>query len=393
MKNGMMLLSIGLVLAAVGVRAQVTPPPPAPLPPPPWKVPAYPILGVGIGGSPVTVDGVIDLEGEWKDAAVLTGFFQKDLNAVAPAEGQLRFLLKVDAQFLYAAFLCPIYPAGAELTSFEKQPDGVEGIMAGDHVALELLPVKTRDAGRIASAGSFTLLWNALDTLSDQHVNRAPGQPGLEWSSGATVRSRMTKTAWETEIKLPLASLPDLVAKDYITLPPKAGDYWSLGAARRFGRSGGNLFITWDNTPLTVQAAPGENAWAGKPMIRFTDKAVAVQVFELGDLAAGQLDTDIRLFNPDTAAHRVTVELHVQSSQGEKLWAGSETVDAAPGKTITVPHFKTTLKTEPSGSLIFIRIMQDGDRILYLTPGLALVRMDETTRSQYRRSLEILRKR
>lgn len=382
---------LNLTLAGLGWAADVTNTPPPP--PPPWKTPTYPILTLGLGGTPVTIDGVIDLEGEWRDAAMLTGFFQKDLSAVAPVEGQVRFLLKMDAEFLYAAFQCPFYPAGSQLTSFEKQPDGTEGIMAGDHVALELLPVKIRDDARIAtSMGSFTLLWNALDTLSDQHLNQGPGQPGLEWSSRATVRSRVTKTCWETELKLPLASLPDGVAKDYIKLPPQAGDYWSLGAARRFGRTGGNLFSTWDNHPLTTQAGSGESIWADKPMIRFAEKPVAVQLRELGDLAAGRLETDISLFNPDSAAHRVTVELYAQNSQGGKQWAGSETVTVEPGKRVTVPPFKALLGTEPSGSRLFIRIMQDGDRILYLTPGLALVRLDEVNREQYRRSLEILRK-
>jgi hypothetical protein len=268
--------------------------------------------------------------------------------------------------------------------------------MSGDHMVFELLPVRTRDPERIGVTGSFTLLWNPLDTLSDQHLNAHPGQEGLEWSSGARVASRITSNAWETELELPLKHLPDVAAKPYVELPPKAGDYWSAGVARRFGKAGENLFATWDNSSLTVQeSGMGAQcrAWTRKPVLRFADGGLALQVLDLGNLPESQLHTDIRLYNRDPSAeHTATLDAHVQDSKGRKLWAQSQTVKVPPGQRVVCPPFKAQLKIEPRGSLLYLRATQDGEKPLFDSSALELVRFDDVTRQQFRRSIEVLRK-
>ena len=363
-------------------------------PPPPWRVPPYPILSVPLGGERPTIDGKVDLAHEWRDAVVMSGCFQRDLDALAPPQAQLQFLLKLDQEFFSVGARSPVFPEGSALRSFEKRPDHLQEIMQGDHFALELLPLSGRDLDRLRAAGHFAYVWNSLGTLGDFHYNGHPGQRGLEWDSNASVKNRVSGEAWETEIRIPLARLKNLTMARHVSLPPKAGDVWGLRVARRFGEAGGNLFSTWDNADLAIGArdfGKVPKALSLMPRIRIRDGGVAVQLLSLGNLADGKLKTDIRLYNAGEAEHSVTVSLHIQSSKGTKIWSGTETVKVGPSASVAVPAMEAEPDIEERGSRLFIKIIQGDREVLYITPGIALVRFNKATWTQYLRSLEVLR--
>ena len=340
------------------------------------------------------IDGKVNFDTEWRDAVVLTGCYQRDLDALAPLQAQLVFLIKLDKQFLYVAAGSPVFPTGSELRAFEKRPDHAAGIMAGDHMAVEVLPLPGMNLGRLQSAGHFAFLWNSLGTLSDQHFNGHPGQKGLEWNSRAEVRDTVSADTWETEIKIPVDSFRNATMAKHVSLPPKAGDVWALGVARRFGEAGENLFTTWTNADLVIRTAdfgkvPQALAVMGR--LKIAERGVAIQLRDLGRLADGKIKTDIRFHNSDRVERSVTVTMHIQDDKGAKLWAGSKTAKVGAGQSATCPAFTANPPVQERGSRLFIKIVQGTDRLLYITPGLALVNFDDATWKQYIRSLEVLR--
>ncbi|MBF0244599.1 MAG: hypothetical protein HQL31_04945 [Planctomycetes bacterium] len=362
-------------------------------PPPPWKVPGYPILGMRSGAQPPVLDGKVDLDKEWRDACVLSGFYQRDLNGIAPPQTQGQFLLKLNADYLYVAARTPIHPQGKQLRVSEKRPDNIEGVIQGDYMAVEILPVKSRNLATFGKAGSFSLLWNALGTLADIYVDTNLARTEIEWTSGAKLANSVSASSWDTELQLPLKSLLHKQAAALAAIPPKAGDYWSIGLARLFGSTGTGLFTTWVNHPLVTQkkdASEQTGLWLKRGMIKFYDDCVSVQIRDLGDLSKGELATDIAFFNPDSEDRSVSIDLFIQDSEGKKLWAESKTLLAKAGVLTVCPAMKQKVAYESRGSLLFIKIMQD-DKILYLTPGLALLNFDDSLRAQFQRSLEILR--
>jgi len=363
--------------------------------PPPWRAPPYPIVSLPITQQAPTIDGKVGFDEEWRDAVALTGCYQRDLDAIAPPQSQLVFLLKLGKEDLYVGAQSPVFPKGSGLRAFEKRPDHLAEIMGGDHMALEVLPLPGRNLERLNVSGHFAFVWNSLGTLSDQHYNSHPGQPGLEWTSKAEVRNRVTEDMWETEMRIPLERFKNATMARYLSLPPKGGSLWGLRIARRFGEDGANLFATWDNADLVIRSpkfneVPKALSQLGR--LKIVDAGVAVQLRSLGDLANGKLKTLGRLTNTDqTAAHSVTVMLHVQDSKGAKLWSAEETVKVAAGDSVPCPTIETELDLEPRGSRLFIKIVQDGKKTLYITPGLALIKFDASNWKQYVRSLEVLR--
>jgi hypothetical protein len=363
-------------------------------PPPPWRVPPYPIVSLPLTERPPVIDGRIGFDDEWRDAVVLTGCYQKDLDALAPPQAQMVFLLKLDRKCLYVAARSPIFPKGSRLRAFEKRPDHPPEIMAGDHFALEVLPLPAKDLEHLKASGHFGFLWNSLGTLSDQHYNSHPGQAGLEWDSAADLKNSVSAEAWETEISVPLERFRSATMAKHLSLPPKGGDSWGLRIARRFGEAGENLSTTWDNADLVIrnpdfQAVPAALSLMGR--LKIADAGVAVQVKDLGDLVAGSVKTNIRLFNTDKARHSVTVAIHIQDSKGKELWSGTVTTAVGPGEAAACPVMAGNPAVEARGSLMFIRILEDDKTTLYVTPGLALVKFDDSTWNQYIRSLEVLR--
>ncbi len=364
------------------------------LPAPPWPVPNYPIVTVPLGGVAPTLDGRIDLAGEWHDAVAVTGFHHRNLHALAHPAAQPLVLLKVDQEHLYVAMRSPIHPRGAQLRAFERVRGALEGILAGDHAIVEVLPLASRRPAVLERTGSLALAWNPIGTFADLHVGIHPGGMGQEsWISGAQIADQVDAEFWQTEIRLPLAQFKSGNLAREIELPPRSGQYWSFGIARRFGRAGHNLFSTWvdDQTVFLQPYADQAGAWQRRAMLRFAEAAVAVQVRDLGDTTAGQFDIDLHFHNPGATDRELTVDICLQRLDGSRAWEHQQTVTVPAGGQANGGEWRHAGEIDLRGSRLFIRIVQDDGQLLHLTPGLPLVRFDDDLRTQYFRSLEMIR--
>ncbi len=365
-----------------------------PLPDPPWKVYDFPVLTMPTGASSVTVDGVIDFDKEWRDAVVLSGFFQKDLNSIAPSRTQLRFCFKVDEEYVYAALHMPLFPKGSSLRAFEKGHDQADGIRTGDWAALEILPVSTRARSTLRMSGHFTFLWNSLGALADIHSNFKPGLDDVGWQSGAKLANTVADDVWQCELRIPLNRFCNGHMETYAKVPPEPGTFWSLGVARVFGKKGSNLFTTWDNNKLVFMHDKFDAQlalWRKKPVVKFCDKCVVVQLHSLGNPPDGLVATDLRFFNPDKVPHTLTVTACILDSEGERMWGEERTVEVGPGASEVCPPMKSEPKIEGRGSVLYLKVVQDGKRVLYLSPPIRLFRFDELLKQQYIKSLKVLR--
>jgi hypothetical protein len=345
--------------------------------------------------TPVKLDGIIQPDGEWGDAVVLSGFTQRDLELIAPLPSQPVVFIKVDAENLYVAMRSPVGPKGTEeLRAFEKKRDAWKGIMEGDHAVLELAPVSSRSREKLSDLGYFRLVWNAVGGLSDRHRDFAPGQKGLGWSSGTQLASTVSGGHWDAELKVPLENLLSYVYERRNAIPPKHRTYWSFSVARRFGEEGGNLFSTWDGTQLLEDAGgyPGRyDLMAEKAMLRFIRGAVHTRIHTLGPISDGRFQPRFSFHNPDEEPHTVQVAARITSRDNGPVYQHVEELKVPPGATATAEGFKAELTPEMGKLHLQIRVRQDARWTICSTPPMPLRTFDQELKEQYLRSMRLLR--
>lgn len=345
--------------------------------------------------TPVKIDGTIHPDAEWEDAVVLSGFIQRDLDLIAPLPSQPVVFLKVDAENLYLAMRSPVGPEGTEeLRAFEKSRDAWKGIMEGDHAVLELAPVSTRSRGDLTDLGYFRLVWNAVGGLADSHRDFAPGQKGQGWTSGATLANSVTAGHWDTELKIPLDNLLSYVYERRNAIPPAHRTYWSFSISRRFGEEGGNLFSTWDATPLLEDAGGYPRKYdlvPRKAMLRFIRNTVHTRLHTLGPIAEGRFHPRLTFHNPTDTPHTVQIATRITNEDKAPIYQHATTIEVPPGQTATAEGFDAELNPEMGKLHLQLRIRQDARWTILSTPPMPLRAFDAELHQQYLRSMRLLR--
>lgn len=371
--------------------------------PPPWPVPKRLIMAIPQAIKEPVVDGVID-PGEWADALQTGMFYHVELGSLAPAEIASVVYLKWDAEHLYVAMRGGLYPEQTSVRATERRPGAVEGIRQGDHAFFELLPLSDRSVGNVSQTGSFTWVWNPLNTMSDHHLNIQPGQRGGAWVSDATLANRVTDTHWESELSIPLTNLQSQAVSRQLQLPASSGDEWSFHAARRFGEYGEGIDLATALSPSVFTHSDSEewgSAWETLPALRLTDSAVVMHIETLGDLTSGKLEPVWRFHNTGETDASVSIDLLIRDSAGATLFEYSKVLPVEAGAITPGPAISEQLLLEPSTILqgdteadvaqMFLRIRDDAGNLLYIGPPAPFFVFSDQLRTQFRRALQILR--
>ncbi|MCX5660339.1 MAG: DUF6067 family protein [Planctomycetota bacterium] len=275
-----------------------------------------PIVRVPMTAKPPTIDGTFT-EGEWDDAAGLSGFWydygSADFRYLAPPQTQLQVYTTYDKENLYVAYVSPIYPEKSWMRARGRFPDvdhhPLYGLIWDDHVELEFRP--TGDNVRGFQQGLFKWFVNPIGTISDMHWSPAGGW-GRNWQSGAVVRCGVTDKTWVLEMAIPLKNFKD---GDYagknadgtpvVNIPPPDGTSYRAWFTRSIGGNG-DFFNAFD-----------KHIWnTTKLKMTFDSQAPTFQVNDLGPIMEDNVDLKVTLKSHNTQSETIRLGFFVESAAG-----------------------------------------------------------------------------
>ncbi len=275
-----------------------------------------PVLRIPMTSKPPTIDGAM-AEGEWEDAAALSGFWydysQADFRFLAPVQTQLQVYAMYDKDNLYIAFTSPVYPEASWLKAQGRFPDVLEhplyGALWDDHTELELRPY--HDAARGFRLGLLRWDVNPIDTIVDWYWSQQGGYD-MAWKSNAKVRSTVTAKRWVIEYAIPFECMltgnykgKEADGTPLVTIPPTDGTIYRAWFVRGIGGNG-SFFNAFDN-----------HIWnTTKTQLVFDSKAVSFQVNELGPIMDDQVDVQLTVKNHNTQSETVKLGFFVEGAGG-----------------------------------------------------------------------------
>ncbi len=275
-----------------------------------------PILRVPFARKAPVIDGAME-EGEWEDAAALSGFWYDHqaghFRFLAPHQTQLQLYAAYDREHLFLAYVSPVYPENSWLKARGRFPDVVGhplyGLIWDDHIELELRPVEDNAEG--FNRGLFKWFINPINAVADQLWSVKDGE-GKEWQSSALVRSGVDGKRWILEIAIPLRSFlagaysetrPE--GRPVVVLPPPDGTAWRAWFTRGIG---GNA---------TFYNAFDMHIWnTTKTKLIFDSQSPVFQINELGPIMDDTIDLQVTVKNHNTRSETVRVGFFVESEEG-----------------------------------------------------------------------------
>lgn len=263
-----------------------------------------PIVRVPMAGKAPTIDGNF-AEGEWDDAAGLSGFWydfgQADFRFLAPPQTQLQVYVCYDKENLYIAYVSPVYPEKSWLKARGRFPDTqlhpLYGVLWDDHIELEIRPFA--DNVKAFQLGLLKWVINPIGTVSDQHWSPKE-QPGFAWQSGSTVRCGVTDKTWVLEMAIPFKNLKpgDYAGNDadgtpLVKIPPPDGTAYRAWFTRSIGGNG-DFFNAFD-----------KHVWnTTKTKLVFDSQAPSFQINDLGPIMDDNIDV------------KLTIKSHSKQAEG-----------------------------------------------------------------------------
>ncbi len=284
----------------------------------PWyrsKVPQAAVPKVAVAP---TIDGLVD-EDEWARALSFTGLMAPGNPYVLPEVMQGRVWVTYDDSHFYVALKSPIPPpfryAPNGLRVAGEKHDDSGRIESGDHWELRF-----HEDGPRARPDTMLFYISPSATFSDQrilpeHRGQPRHQSGLEWESGATVKTAIGDRFWTVEMAIPLLAL------GYENGIPDGQRWRTLFCRRRGYSSMDNAQGEWNGA-----VAHFMNDQAG--LLLFSGTSPAVQVRGLGEMrVADQVVPDIRVHG---SGELRPVQVRLTLASGDSVLA-TQQVDVTPG--------------------------------------------------------------
>ena len=275
-----------------------------------------PILRVPMMRTPPEIDGVMS-EGEWEDAAALSGFWydftQNDFRFMAAPQTQLQLYSAYDENNLYFAFTSPVYPENSWLKARGRFPDVLNhplyGMLWDDHHELEVRPY--HDIAKGFQLGLFRWDVNPIGAYCDWYWTTQAGH-GFKWKSDAKIRTHADGTRWVVEYAIPFKCFitgnyegKDENGRPLVSIPPVDGTIYRTWLVRGIGGNG-VFFNAFDS-----------HAWnTTKTQLIFDSRAVSFQVRELGPLMDDIVDVRLVAKNHNTRSETVRLGFFVESAEG-----------------------------------------------------------------------------
>ncbi len=289
-----------------------------------------PVMRVPFTANPPTIDGIME-EGEWENAASLSGFwydwFLSDFRFMAPFETQLRVYAAYDHENLYIAYVSPVYPQDSWLKARGRFPNTIfhplYGLIWDDHIELEIRPYHDNQRG--FQKGLLKWFVNPIDTVTDQLWSTARGE-NLSFRSGAQVRSNVDGRYWTLEMRLPLENMrSDGYAgtredgRPVVEIPPPDGTAYRAWFTRSIGGNGPffNAFDAhiWNTT---------------KTMLIFDSQAPVFRIDQLGPIMEDTVDLTFTVKNHSTRSETVRVGFFIENVSGT-VYSSYEAPELADG--------------------------------------------------------------
>ena len=293
---------------------------------------------------PPKLDGTLR-EAEWRGAAAFTGmthFVQMNPaeynNKLLPASMQTTFYMGYDDNNLYLG-MRSLHPRGfypKATIAWNADMD----VFQDDHFEWQLSK-HPRNKAMTAGLGFYKLMINPFDALWDNWFY------GSEtWGSAARVKSSFTRDAWCMEVAVPIVNL------GAETLD---GQQWVMQLVRSAMPSR-YMYAGW---------GPGNwTNWSQFPEVVFAPTAPAVQLLNLGDVTAGQLEA--RLAISGTGTHEITATCTVLNGARETLYTATQSRTLRAGKRATLEFTSPPLTLDEIDNILEVDVLE-GETILYHT--------------------------
>lgn len=283
----------------------------------------HPVLRVPEMPAAPSVDGTVG-DDEWRGAAVFTGVCGNPLGApfLLPQAQQVTWYLGFRGPMIYLAMKSP-HPPGTYPSGRTKEMDDPD-VLWGDHVEVEITP-NARTEVKVPGKGFYLMVINAWGAMNDRHLfNGTPGTEDL-WSTGGEVKCSVSTDLWQMEMSIDARRM---------NVQKLDGRDLTMQLVRTDSPSGGIFFAGWRGASWM--------SWEKFAQTDYDSSAPVFQLVRLGEVAAGDLDAEIRLTGVGRARD-VTVEVAVEDADGKRIYAESRTEPVAPGRTAALRFQKAGL--------------------------------------------------
>jgi len=144
---------------------------------------------------PPALDGVLD-DKCWENAPAFSRFRTLIRDTTTAPVPSTTAMLCYDEDWLYVAYRC-VEPLMDKLSALYKNHDGA--VWRDDCIEIMLNPSGDRTR-------YFHIVVNAAGVVRDAYW-RSPGNEDLSWESGAQVKTRLGKSEWTVEMRIPIGNL------------------------------------------------------------------------------------------------------------------------------------------------------------------------------------------
>lgn len=261
----------------------------------PWPEPLpaadnlNPFIRVTPCARPPVIDGEFS-EGEWEQAAAVTGFVHHSLKRIDARQSVAYFTY--DNQNLYLAIKSPRLPRKRKLIAVHKERD--RGWFGDDVIEVLLDPYLGKHAG---SQPFFYFIGNSAGAICDTEDMPGIGQKDVsQWNGHWNFASRARPEWWTAEVAIPI--------KDLQPAGIKPGDSWNVNFTRTYANP-----VTWTSWSAWSQI----NNPSGSGTVLFDAQAPTVRLLSIEPLLKKRVGLDLEVIGNQQKDSAVALVLEVVS--------------------------------------------------------------------------------